>query len=554
MRLLSIKTNIPELRKYKKPVTHGRICIFDSETDPFETGATIKPFTCGFYDGEDYVDFWGDDCIDQFGRYMNTRRGERLLIYAHNLGGFDVHFLYDYFDSDIAPLVIGSRLAKVGIFGQEWRDSLKIIPIPLRDFQKDVFDYSKNKRAVREDHKDEIRLYQMHDCEYLYTLVSEFHATFGNRITIGNAAINMLQSFYGFDRLSGRQDANIRDFYFGGRNQCFETGILNDDWKVYDVNSMYPSVMKNYQHPIGGILHNSKVIGDDTFFVELDAWNNGCLPIRGNGNDLDFTCKFGRFFATIHELRAGLETGDVRIKKINRCINIYAHTDFSEFVDHFYLARQEAKANGDKVRDIFYKLILNTAYGKFSQNPERYGDYFIGMPWEVPEDGMFHATINPNGWKPKYDNGKRIIWERDSHRDGGRRPNYFNVATGASITGAARAELYKGLRAADRPIYCDTDSIICRGLNARLSENELGGWKLEASGSRMGIAGKKLYALFDTNNNVIKKASKGANLSGEDILRVASGEVIRYKYEIPTFGLDGSVTYIERDIQRTGAI
>jgi len=181
MRLLSQKPRIPELREYKKPKTHGRICVFDSETDPFEAGASIKPFTCGFYDGEDYVDFWGDDCIDQFGRYMHSRRGERLLVYAHNLGGFDVHFLYDYFDPDSTPLVIGARIAKVDIFGQEWRDSLKIIPVPLRDFQKDVFDYSKNKRAVREDHREEICLYQRHDCEYLYTLVSEFHATFGHR-------------------------------------------------------------------------------------------------------------------------------------------------------------------------------------------------------------------------------------------------------------------------------------------------------------------------------------------------------------------------------------
>lgn len=554
MRLLSQKPTIPELREYRKPVTHGRICIFDSETDPFAAGASIRPFTCGFYDGETYVDFWGDDCIDQFGRYMDSRKGERLLVYAHNLGGFDVHFLYDHFDNACNPLVIGARLAKVDIFGQEWRDSFKIIPVPLRDFKKDEFDYSWNLRESREGHKEAIRLYQRHDCEYLYELVKEFHVTFGNRITIGNAAINMLQSFYGFARLSGRQDANLRDFFFGGRNQCFETGVLDDDWKVYDVNSMYPSVMRNYQHPIGATIHNARFIGEDTFFVELDAWNNGCLPIRGNGGDLDFTCRFGRFFATIHELNAGLLTGDVRIKKIHRCLNIHSHTNFAEFVDYFYLARQKAKTEGDRVRDIFYKLILNNAYGKFAQNPERYGDYYIGMPWEIPVDGMFHSSENPNGWKPKYDNGKRIIWERDSHRDGGRRPNYFNVGTGASITGAARAELYKGLRSASRAVYCDTDSIICRSLDARLSESEIGEWKLEGEGARIAIAGKKLYSLFDKDGVVVKKASKGANLSGEDIARVASGETIKYKHEVPTFGLDGSVTYLERDIQRTGAI
>lgn len=550
MRMLSIKPHVPELRDYRNPKTHGKICVFDCETDPFEAGASIQPFTCGFYDGDDYVDFWGDDCIDQFGMYMERRKGERLLVYAHNLGGFDVHFLNDYFDDDTQPLIIGARIAKIQMFGQEWRDSLKIIPAPLRDFQKDDFDYMKNKRAVRDQYRAEIELYQRHDCEYLYTLVSEFHATFGNRITIGSTAINLLESFHGFDRLTQIQDENIRSFYFGGRNQCLETGVLDDDWKVYDVNSMYPYVMSAYKHPVSGVLHHGKTIIDDTFFIELIADNDGCLPIRAPNGDLDFTCRYGTFFTTIHELNAGLKTGDVKIRKIIRTIDMFQSTDFSEFVNHFYALKTQAKIDGDRVRELFYKFILNSACGKFSQNPEGYRDYTITLHSAFPKDGVYHAKENPNGWRPRYINGGRTIWERQSQS---RRPNYFNVGTGASITGAARAELHLGFRLSDRPVYCDTDSIICRGLGARLDERSLGGWKLEASGSRIAIAGKKLYALFDDNGKVVKKASKGANLTGEEILQVAGGEDFLYKHAVPTFSLDGSVEYLERLIQRTGA-
>lgn len=550
MKLRSIINPTIEPFEYKKPKTNKRICVFDCETDPFEHGSQIKPFSCGFYDGETYIDFWGDDCIDQFARYLLTRIDEVLLIYAHNLGGFDIHFLYDYFDNGIKPLIINARIVKAYLLHQEWRDSYKIIPAPLRDMQKDVFDYSKLKRNIREEFKDEILLYQRHDCEYLHEYIVEFHNEFGNRITVGNTAINILQSFYGFARLTERQDRNIRDFFYGGRCQVFEAGVIEDDFKVYDVNSMYPYVMREYRHPIGGVIHNSKVIDDDTAFVELDAWNNGCLPVRGSGGDLDFTCRFGRFFATIHELKAGLETGDVKVKRVHRILNFYQWTDFHLFVDHFYNRRLEAKDNGDKIRALFYKLILNSAYGKFAQDPTKYGDYVILDIDEMPEGGMHHKEENPDGWEPRYENGSRRIWWK---RTSGRRPNFFNVATGASITGAARAELYKGIRSSDRVVYCDTDSVICRGSGVRLDERTLGAWKLEGEGSRIAIGGKKLYCLFDADGNVVKKASKGAQLSGEQILQVANGVEIEYRPEVPTFKLFDGMVYETRKINRTGA-
>jgi hypothetical protein len=36
-------------------------------------------------------------------------------------------------------------------------------------------------------------------------------------------------------------------------------------------------------------------------------------------------------------------------------------------VDFFYKARQQAKADGNSIDDKFYKMMLNTAFGKFIQ-------------------------------------------------------------------------------------------------------------------------------------------------------------------------------------------
>ena len=45
------------------------------------------------------------------------------------------------------------------------------------------------------------------------------------------------------------------------------------------------------------------------------------------------------------------------------------HTDyvFRDYVDFFYKARQQAKADGNSIDDKFYKMMLNTAFGKFIQ-------------------------------------------------------------------------------------------------------------------------------------------------------------------------------------------
>lgn len=547
MRLRSVKPKVILPRPYKKPNFKGRICTFDTETDPFEHDLVIEPFTCGFYDGEDYVDFWGDDCIDQFAAYMETRKHERLLVFCHNWGGFDSHFCYDHLDDQSDMLMIGARVAKCKAFGQEFRDSYKLCAAPLAANHKIKFDYTKMLRVNREEHKDEILFYQKDDCLSLYEMVTGFGEQLGDRITIGNAAINMLQDTQSFQRMTEAQDGRIRPYFFGGRTQCLERGVIDDAWKVYDVNSMYPFIMATVRHPISSAIHKRKVMGPNTAFVRLQGVNNNCLPVRG-GIDLNFTSRNGEFWTTIHEVHAGLDTGTLRIKRIIETIDFDQWADFSGFILPLYEARLEAKAEGNKLMDLYYKLLMNNAYGKFAQDPDRYEDHRFTRTWECPEGGAYDAIENPTGWRPKFDNKGRIIWTRSQD---GRRKNYFNVATGASITGAARAYLHRALVRADRPVYCDTDSIICRNLEADIDPKRLGAWKLEATGTRMAIAGKKTYALFD-GEDVVKKAAKGVGLSALEILDVANGAEILYRSKVPTFSLDGTQTYLERTIRATG--
>lgn len=544
---------------YKLTKTNQIICTFDTETDPFKFGRVVKPFTCGFYDGSEYVDFWGEDCIDQFFAYIDSRAlekpDERLLIYCHNWGNFDAYFCIDHFDPGMAPFIMNGRLVRCYLHGREFRDSYSAIPVPLADYQKTVIDYDLFEPDKREANKALIRDYQRDDCIFLYDLISEWVALFGTKLTMASVALPTLKSFHGFQCMTPKTDDEMRPFYFGGRCQAFQTGLLKGDWKIYDVNSMYPFVMANEKHPVSNRPRYEKGITKRTHFAKIDAWSAGALPVRKDDGGLDFPNGNGTFFACIHEIKAGLETGTLRIFKVHFSIYFEIEASFTEFIETYYAKRMEAKASGDKIRTLFYKLVMNSSYGKFAQDPRKY-ERFVFDPDTIPEP--LRSDTELNGWYIHTMRHAFTIYAKSAGRE---EFGFYNVATAASITSAARALLLRGIAKAKRPIYCDTDSLICEGLDMDLDDKRLGAWGLDAIGDTCAIAGKKLYAVFNAGEEV-KKASKGVRLTADEIRRVAMGETVEYANPVPKFSLKTargddlnapfSADFISRKISRTG--
>lgn len=560
---------------YQPKELETRIATFDTETDPFAPGRVVKPFTCGFYltDTQEYFDFWGDDCIEQFILFLsvNFEPGE-LTVFVHNGGNFDFYFMLDHFDKGHKPFIINGRLVEIEILGHKFRDSYSMIPVALGEYDKDNIDYRCMERGFREVFKPKIREYQKRDCTALAELVTNWLDMFGNKKTMASVALPMLRSHQGFDTLSESIDKEMRPYYFGGRNQCFATGILKGEFRVYDINSSYPDVMRRFKHPISDKPIYEPKITDRTHFAHIRAWSLGALPVRNPNGSLAFPIGTFDFYACIHEIKAGLETGTLRIIKVYHSIYFDQEADFSAFIDHFYNLRLEAGDNGDEIRKLFYKLVMNSSYGKFAQDPRKYENWLFDPP-EIPTP--FHCSLcfdliqkgeykekcpscstgefDPYGWYMHTTReGVNIYAQPQRVRNG----SFFNVATAASITSAARASLLRGIQAATRPVYCDTDSVICEHLEStptngiRLHNKELGAWKPEATGDTVAIAGKKLYAVF-SEGEPIKKASKGVKLSASEILRVAQGETIEYPHPVPKFKLDGSAQFVTRKIKAT---
>lgn len=533
----------------RKKRAEREVAIIDFETDPFRFGRVPAPFACGVLWRGIYRDFWGADCGQQAVDYLLSITVP-LVVYAHNGGKFDFFFLWKHLDNPVK--IINGRIvaAKCGI--HEFRDSWAIMPFALARYKKTVIDYAKFEPEARDRHRAEILAYLKDDCTDLMELCSAFVKRFGWRLTIAGTAMKALDAIHPQEPTNENHDARFRPFYYGGRVECFESGVLDGAFKVFDVNSMYPGVMSSCDHPIGKQYVRAERLELNAegwlrdypgcmYFAEVDGDNLGALPTReiGGNHGLRFDVTSGVFNTTSHELRAALDLGKFRVRRVLSAVVPVHVQRFDEFVTTYAAEKEKAKREGDKISEIFSKLIMNSAYGKFGQNPEAFCDYFIAIK------GV-HSDPDGPEWRLNQDAENWRIWEKTSPRK-----LYFDVAIAASVTSAARAVLMRGIASAKRPIYCDTDSIICEGLSGvDLDEFRLGAWKLEATGDRAAIAGKKLYALFD-GAKAVKSASKGLKISAEQVEKIARGGTVLWQSEAPNFSLTGSTKFIARTARKT---
>jgi hypothetical protein len=533
-----------------------KIAVIDCETDPFAEQRKPAPFVWGFESVDiPFCSFWSNtdssarfydrgisESTDALVDFLYTLK-EPYCIYAHNGGKFDFMFLLPHIYGDVK--IVNGRILEARIGPHIIRDSYAAIPIPLGAYKKDDMDYTKMEPTCRNRYKKYITKYLHGDCKYLLEMMVAYRDEFGNVLTIGTAAMRALKEFHTFDEFDSKKDELFRQFYYGGRNQCFEVGEVKGDFKVYDENSAYPYVMQSFKHPVSAVYTESRELTDDTDFIIVTGKNYGALPLKTQFG-LDFTAPYGTFYTTGHELRAGLETGTFEIERIENAYTFAEHTTFAEFVDTYYSKRMAARADGLDLYVLFYKLILNSGYGKFCLNSDNFKDWFL------TEIGDYNLPDDPSAWTLEVEQGDYALWSRHTAQ-----VKYFNVATGASITGAARAQLLRGLSKATRPVYCDTDSIICEALDVDADAKRLGAWKHEASGDTIYIAGKKLYALYNGGEVVTdekgkpKQASKGARLTADQIKRASLGETIRYNNPVPAFKMDGNHMFINRNIRRT---
>jgi hypothetical protein len=556
-------------RRYKRKIKAARparqVAVLDFETPPFDntTGAYIFPFLAVLYAPEfpEPVVIWEEDndkLIYQVYQAIVTLPG-RYIIYAHNGGRFDFLFMLSKLRGEV--MFKGRALMSAKIGNHEIRDSLHIIPEKLKNAnRKTEIDYQLFTKGKRNANRRQITEYCIDDCVALYEIVEPFTREFSFALTIGQAAMARLKKHYTFERLSNGVDEYFRSWFFGGRVECLRGGVIEPaDYRLYDVNSMYPYAMATREHPVSNNFSIHNRIRHDTIFLTISCDNSGAFVGRDSRGNLTTKIRQGTFNTTIWEYEVASRLGLIGNVEIHKTISFDRVTNFSNFILPLYEGRQRAKEmqkDAERIGDViaarhlardvlFYKLLMNNAYGKFAQNPRRFKVHCITEPMERPDD---ENAIDIWGDLPAIETDQYWIWQRptDSQR-------FNNVATAASITGAARAILLDALHTSIDPVYCDTDSIICHRLgdNTPTDTFALGAWDIETDVIAYIGAGKKLYAYRKPDQTEVVRAKGMNGVTWADMLAISNGAIIKKKMLAPTIGKDGSQLYMSRDLRST---
>lgn len=521
-----------------------KLCTFDIETDYPDNPTDI--LLVGFYDGEIYRCF---DNMDDFIKFVIRKKYYNYNIYAHNGGRFDFKFLLDSlnnFDYDFHIVDVNGNILQIQIPTQYYRndkgellikytinfrdsymlmkDSLHKLShsfnVPHKKVECNFFDRSKKDYVDKFDNWGMFREYLEYDCKGLYECIKLFenviHDYGGNiKLTIASTALSLFRNNYlkswiypinkeiKIGHLLGKDikiniENEIRKYYIGGRTEIDKR--YGEYLFYYDINSLYPYMMFNYDFPVSAPLFilPEQISKNDKGFFMCDIYYDNCksglpfLPMKL------FNKNFNKLIYPV-----GKWSGLYDIDVINYAKSLGYKIDikygfifdyepiFKNFITDMYSLRKENDSY-----NIIFKYFMNTSYGKYAQKRET--SQIIKMKdLELFKDMDIEPYIDDLGlYKVK----KQI----DS--------NHIIPSISSRVTQLAQLELYKWYEKADYDIYMsDTDSFITsKHLN---SSKNLGDIKLEYTIDKGVFLFPKFYCFEGqeekTGNSITVKRMKG---------------------------------------------
>ena len=381
----------------------------------------------------------------------------------------------------------------------EVRDSLKKFPNTTvaalakmygHEVGKGEIDYTKERPIGYRPTADELD-YLQRDVGILRTALRVAESLGNTALTIGGDAMTEYRSTMAhgkfrtiFPKLDRDLDDWIRQAYRGGWtyvNPKYQGKILEGTGSVWDVNSMYPAVMRQSSYPIGppvrlapgqqelegyphtivGALLDASIKPGRLPMIQVkrDARYNPVeyqIEVRGiewYGTEVDWRLLLEQYDVTIHEWIAGFAFRGIRGL-------------FDRYIDKW----MEVKEKSEGGMRTQAKFQLNNLWGRFAINPLRAGRLPI---------------IGPDG-AVKYEPTPQVYDE----------PCYTPVGVWTTSYGRDRV-----IRAAqsfgERFLAADTDSTHVLGVDPgelEVHETRLGAWKCEAIFERATYLRAKAYA------------------------------------------------------------
>ncbi len=298
----------------------------------------------------------------------------------------------------------------------------------------------------------------------------------------------------------------LQNFYFGGRVELFKSEIIDNAF-YYDINSLYPSVMINntFHLPPYEIRQFQKEDLDDPktvgFFAFVDERNENIplLPEHFN-QGLYFPAKIKKTFIFKEEYEY-LKSRNIKIEIKQTMLSACKPSNPFGYLNEFYKMKNKKDS-----MSYFYKIILNSTYGRFGiDNEKEVCEIMHENLCSLKEEGVFPLENELEGYCKKVEK-KEIMFQR-------------NLILACKITALARLELTKWLHTLTESgiqvYYCDTDSIVCQENDILPIGKELGQFKKEHEFTWFCGLGNKEYLarIKDSNDYLVKlKGVHNANL------------------------------------------
>lgn len=420
------------------------------------------------------------------------------VVYFHNLA-FDGSFILDYllkngFSYTNARYPKRSQLSTliddkgkfytitVNIKGHRvtFKDSLKRIPMSVAamakmydmPLSKGHIDYTAPREVGHELTSEEIE-YIRGDVVIVANALKEQYEHGMTKLTAGSNAFNDYKTKLKKSKVRFRDmfpivdDTLFRSAYRGGFTYCdprFRNRHVGEG-TVYDVNSLYPSVMYNRVLPYGyPILDLDIDTSNDyplaiihaTITAKLKKDHIPCIQIKGSSFFIptdyvkSITEPTELYFTNV-DLELWRKQYNIDILDVHNVWHFHGSKGFfTEYIDKWMAVKQSSTGGKRAIA----KLMLNSLYGKFATNPTKISKY------------------------PSIDDGVLSLELGEERQDD---PVY--TAMGIFITAYARSVTINAAQSVyGQFCYADTDSLHVIGdCNDRLDvdQTRLGAWKIE---------------------------------------------------------------------------
>lgn len=422
--LIEIKTN---------PSSDAVIGTYDIETCDGEKIDDHKYethlYACGLYIKGKYKQFFEvDDKENIIENMLKSIEHRNVILYAHNGGKFDMWvILKDILKTNykvMGSIIKDGRIIQLKIESPHkqkdkdkryitFRDSFTFLSSSLdslcKEFktttQKLTGDVDHDKINIINCKTDEIKnyvsKYLKNDCKSLYEIINKFNDIIVDKISNGRYTIKdcitnagiarkefltrwYMPNKYPLYNLDIETDEILREFYYGGRNECFEKlGYIEGPIYYYDFTSLYPFCLL-LDLPYG--LHET--IKFDKSFI----WNSSNYDIkelnkyfglvhckvkhihknRRPYHALKKDCKLlfpyfenpTELIITTEELKYSLKNDLGYEYEIDYIINYEGKAKYYKpYIDHLYKLKIEAEESNQPILRSTAKIIINSSYG-----------------------------------------------------------------------------------------------------------------------------------------------------------------------------------------------